>query len=200
MIVDRSQVSYVGGDFTPQHLRTEGAGMLPVVAGQGQEAYRRPMADQMSIAVTSAMGEGTFLDWRQTMEGLNAADLSDAYQSLIATYRETAILRRETVSKLGQALGVRYLLFVSLEEFHKKSSTSYSVFSGMQTTRKAQVNAFCQVWDCLTGDVVWEGAAAANSQGGELTYDKPYSEYARVAAEGVTRRLFQLAGKGSRGR
>ena len=88
MIVDRSQVSYVGGDVTPQLLRSEGVGMLPVVAGQGQEAYRRPMGDQMTLAVASAMGESTFFDWRQTMEALNAADLSDTYQRLITTYRE----------------------------------------------------------------------------------------------------------------
>lgn len=190
VIRDKSRVNYVGDDFGPDCLCHEGLAMLPVVAGQGQEGYRRPMGEQVSIAVAAAMGEATFLDWRETMERINAADLSDTYQDLITTYRETAILQRDNVAQLGDTLGVRYLLFVSLEDFHSKTQTTYNFLSGVQTMRTSQVSAFCQVWDCGPGDVVWEGSATANSQGGEFTYDKPYEEYARVAAEGVTRRLF----------
>ncbi|MCK4412655.1 MAG: hypothetical protein KAY32_03840 [Candidatus Eisenbacteria sp.] len=189
-IKDKSVVHYVDPGFSEDHLKTFGLAMLPVVAGQGQEGYRRPIAECLSAGVRRAMADGRFLDWRETMDALNEQDLADDYESLIGTYRETAILREEMVSQLGEALRVRYLLFVSLEEFHTRTSTSYSVFTGIQSQRKAAVNAFCQVWDCATGDVVWEGSAAAESVGGELSYDKPYEEYARTAAEGLVGRLF----------
>ncbi|MCK4304244.1 MAG: hypothetical protein KAY24_08385 [Candidatus Eisenbacteria sp.] len=192
-IKDQSAVNYVGGDFAPDVLREGGMAMLPVVAGAGQEGYRRPLAECLTGECQLAMGTGRFAGWQETMEILNEEDLSDSYQMMIATYRETAILRKETVSRLGEALSVRFLLFCSLEQFHSQTSTTYSIFTGFNTVRKSGVTAFCQVWDAETGDVVWEGQAAAKSAGGELTYDKPYEEYARIAAKGLARELFQLA-------
>ena len=190
VIRDKSRVNYMGDGFGPDYLHNGGLAMLPAVPGQAPEGHHPPMGEQVSSAVATAMGECTFLDWRETMDRINAADLSGTYQDLITTYRETAILQQDNVAQLGDTLGVRYLLFVSLEDFHSKTQTSYNFLSGVQTVRTSQVSAFCQVWDCEPGDVVWEGSATANSQGGEFTYDKPYSEYARVAANGVTRRLF----------
>ena len=189
-IYDKSSVSYVDAAFSPTHLRTHGLALLPVVAGQGQEGYRRPLGDCLAASTEELMGGGHFLGWRETMAALNEQDLSDEYEDLIGTYRETAILRQEAVNELGLALGVRYLLFVSLERFHTSTSTTYNAFTGLNSERTSAVNAFCQVWDTATGNVVWEGAAAARSAGNEFTYDKPYEEYARKAADGLTARLF----------
>ena len=189
-IKDKSSVNYVANSFNPAELRSGGLAMLPVVAGQGQEAFRRPLAEALSTSCALAMKPGRFLSWRETMQLLNDNDMSDEYQSMISTYRETSILRKETVSLLGELLECRYLLFVSLEKFHTQESTSYSFLSGNTYQRKSAVTAFCQTWDSQPGDVVWEGAASAKSVGGEMTYDKPYDEYARVAANGLVRRLF----------
>ena len=190
VINDKSTVNYTSSSFNPTELRQGGLAMLPVVAGQGQEAYRRPLAEAMTTSCASSMQPGRFLSWRETMQLLNEHDMSDDYQSMISTYRETAILRKETVSRRGELLACRYLLFVSLEKFHSQESTSYSVFTGASYQRKSSVTAFCQVWDSQPGDVVWEGEASAKSVGGEMTYDKPYEEYARVAAGGLVKRLF----------
>lgn len=188
-ICDKSKVQYVKEGFSSTSLESGGLALLPVVAGQGQEGYRRPFAESLNKAIASLKPNLKFLKWQKTMEILNEQNLTETYQNVISTYRETAIIDKNFLHEIGYALGVRYLLFVSLQEFHKASQTSYNILSGWSTTKTARVNAFAQIWDCGTGDVVWEGIGLAESKGGELTYEKEYEEYAHIAAEGLARKL-----------
>ncbi|MCK4448131.1 MAG: hypothetical protein KAW56_13750 [Candidatus Marinimicrobia bacterium] len=191
-IRDISEVSYIKEGFNTTSLQVGGLALLPVHAGAGQEGYRRPLADAIDKMVITLNPNLKFSKWQETAQVLSEHELVKTYQDVILTYRETAILNEDFLHKLGSALGKRYLMFVSLERFHKASKTTYSMWSGWETTETAEVNAFAQIWDCSTGDVVWEGFGAAKSVGTELMYTKGYGEHAQLAAEGLIRKLFNL--------
>jgi len=188
-IYDTSSVSYIKEDFGSTNLVKGGLALLPIVAGQGQEGYRRPFGEALNEGIAQSRSEIPFLPWQETMSLMNENDLAELYLATIQTYRETAIIDKKLLSEIGATLDIRFLMFVSLEEFHKESNTSYGFFSGWHTKKTAKVRAFAQIWDCHSGDVVWEGFGSAESSGGELTYEKAYVEYAKTAANGLVLRL-----------
>ena len=187
-----SEVGYIKEGFSESSLESEGLALLPIVAGQGQEAYRRPLAEAINQSIQKAKPELKFLNWEETMSILNKEKLVEKYQKAISSYRETAIIDHDLLQEIGEALGTRYLLFISLEEFHKSSKSQYYIGAGWHTSKTAKVDAFAQIWDCSTGDVVWEGRGAAESEGTELTYDEGYEKYCNIAAEGLICKLFNI--------
>lgn len=194
-IHDTSKVQYVREDFNNESIRAGALALLPVHAGEGQEGYRRPLADAINSVVDSLIPSHyglKFYKWQETIDMLNEHDLVKSYQDAISTYRETAIINKDLLHDIGSKLGVRYLLFVSLERFHKASKVEYSIFTGWGTTKTAEVTAFAQIWDCGDGDVLWEGFGSASSRGTELTYERGYEVYTHIAAEGLIRKLFNL--------
>jgi hypothetical protein len=194
-INDQSRVQYVQEGFNATELEAGGLALLPVVAGQGQEGYRRPLGDEIDSAISIYGTNIPYTGWQEAMNALNERGLVEDYQSMISNYRETAIIDKGMLAGIGEALGVHYILFVSLEDFSKDASTRYSLFSGWTTTKTATVQAFAQIWDCRACDVVWEGSGTAQSTGGELTYEKPYEEYSRIAAQGLVKNLLGIGGK-----
>jgi len=198
-IRDKSQVQYVKEGFVPASLETGGLALLPVLAEEAQETYRRPFADFLNKSIQSLKPELKFRTWQETMSALNERGLAEKYQRAISTYRETAILDRNLLRKMGDALGVRYLLFVRLGELQRSSETItnpiHSIIFGRTTVKTARLNSFAQIWDCSIGDVVLEAqGAAVTSKISELQKEKGREEYSRVAAEGLARKLLLSSG------
>ncbi len=189
-IQDLSKVQYEKEGFTPDTLIHYGIALLPVVAGQGQEGYRRPFGDAINTNIKNNLANIDYIPWQQTMDLINKYSLTQEYNDIIVQYQTTAIIDKNLMNDLGAALNVRYLLFVSLEDFSKSESTSYNLFLGWNTKKTAIVNGFAQLWDCSLGDVAWEGYGTAYSEGGSLSYEKDYQEYSNVAARGLVSRLF----------
>ena len=191
-IRDLSKVQYVREGFNKDSIAQYGIALLPVVAGQGQEGYRRPFGDAINENIKNKAPDLDYIPWKQTMDLLNEYSLTEEYQDIILQYQTTSIIDKTLMRDLGDALNVRYLLFVSLEDISKTESTSYDIFLGVHTTKTAFVNGFAQLWDCLLGDVAWEGYGTAYSKGGSYTYEKDYKEYSNVAARGLVRRLLNV--------
>jgi hypothetical protein len=190
-IRDLSKVQYVKEGFVADSLRTGGLALLPVVAGQGQEGYRRPLADSLNFHIQRVRPNVQFIKWQDAITKLNDKGLAEKYQAAISTYRTTSIIDKSLVSEIGSALGVRYFLFVSLEDFRQSSKLGYSGLTGkLREDQTAKVNAFAQIWDSQTGDVVWEGIGHAEASSSEFTYLKgSYETYGGIAAKGLAQRL-----------
>ena len=157
-----ADVSYVDETFTYESIQSGGIAILPVVAGQGVEGYRRPFGD----AINEYIGEHgygiDFLAWQETMERINDAGIASAYTSAIATYRETSILDRSLIQEIGRATSLRYLLFAQLDAPTDESVRGRGALaSGYYDYQTIGASAFAQVWDAATGDVVWEASGRA---------------------------------------
>lgn len=189
-IQNTSQAKYIKPEFTQGALEGGGLAFLPILAGQGQEAYRRPLADSISHDITNQDTNLKFYDTDKTTKILQDKQLIDSYQRAILSYSETSILNKQLLTSISDSLGIRYLLLISLKEFNKVSHGEYNYLTGVQTVTNAKVQAFAQIWDCTIGDIVWEGQASAESEGGELTYTAAYEKYCGVAAQGLVDKLF----------
>jgi hypothetical protein len=190
-IQNLTKTQYINPAFTDLALKDGGLALLPITAGQGQEGYRRPLGDYVNQDLQSSVPNGKVLTWQETMELLNKNSKVSAYEDLILAYRQTSILNRDKVKELSSALGVRYALYCSLQDYSESKETSYNLFSGWNTTKTANVMAHCLVIDLESGDVMQEIIGRAASVAGTYSYNEGYEEYAKVIAYSV---LTQLPG------
>lgn len=190
-IKNLTKTQYSNPVFTSDSLNNGGLALLPITAGQGQEGYRRPLGDYLNQDLQSAVPNGHVLTWQETMELLNKYSKVDSYEELIQAYRQTSILNRDKVRQLFSALGVKYALYCALQDYSESKETSYNFFTGLNTTKTANVSAHCLVIDLKSGDVMQEIIGQAGSVAGEFMHNQAYEEYAKVIANSV---LSQLPG------
>ncbi|MBC8236513.1 hypothetical protein H8E77_43760 [bacterium] len=170
-VIDNSKLQYIAPEFNEDSLAKEGLSLLPIVAGAGQEGLRRPLGDKLNKHLSGELPEGKFLGNLETMDLINNAELTEDYSKLIDDYNRSAILNKSTLHKIGEAIGVRYLLYVKLLEQVRTQGLTVGTLTGdlVKTTGK-RVNLFGQVWDCTLGDVVWEGTGEVSVESDEMTY------------------------------
>ena len=157
-IVDDSQLQYLDPEFTVSSLFDHGLGLLPVVAGQGQEGLRRPLAAKLETHLAAQLPEGSFYGAIQMLDLINEANLTEAYAQMIGDYEQAAILNKRTLHEIGKATGIRYLLHVKLLDQSRTERLAKALLSNNIVSLEGKnVTIFGQVWDCGLGDVVWEG-------------------------------------------
>ncbi len=188
-IQNLTKTQYVNSSFNGEMLRSGGLALLPITAGQGQEGYRRPLGQYMDMEIPKALNYGNFLSWEVSMDSLNSHGLVDQYQQMMQNYQLTSIIDREKVKSLSSALGTRYAMLCALQDFSEKSNTSYNIFTGLSTTKTANVVAHCLVLDLQTGDVVQEIQGQAKSVAGDMMYNSGYDAYAQSVAKSVIAQL-----------
>ena len=57
-VVDDSKLQYLAPEFTANSLADHGLSLLPVVAGEGQEGLRRPLAAKLETHLSANLPEG----------------------------------------------------------------------------------------------------------------------------------------------
>lgn len=190
-IQNLTKTQYVNPSFSKEKLQTGGLALLPITAGQGQEGYRRPLGDYLNKGLQSSVPHGKVIKWEETMDSLNGQSKVKAYEDLIVGYRQTSILNRDKVKEMAAALGTRYALMCSLQDYSESKEAQYNFLSGWQTVKTANVMAHCLVIDLENGDVMQEIIGQATSQAGKYMHNQAYEEYAKVMAHSV---LSQLPG------
>ena len=77
---------------------------------------------------------------------------------MLTAYDKTNILYRDTLRKVGEAVGVRYLAMPVLVNFQEDQSTRINAL-GFRAAKTASATARfqLQIWDAQSGRIVWEG-------------------------------------------
>lgn len=191
-IVDDSQLQYLDPEFTVSSLFDHGLGLLPVVAGQGQEGLRRPLAAKLETHLTAQLPEESFYGAIQMLDLINEANLTEAYAQMIGDYERAAILNKRTLREIGKATGIRYLLHVKLLNQSRTERLAKALLSDdIVSLEGKNVTIFGQVWDCGLGDVVWEGTGEVAVEAEmEFQYVKQNIDYlVSVAAQSFLNNL-----------
>ena len=194
-IVNTSRTTYLNREhYTADAIKRGGITVLPVVAGAGMEAYRRPMGDSIVDALKSK--KVPVVDWVDAMYAIKDADLVDTYQEVIGDYMDTGIIDPKDLKPIGEALNSPYLLVGKLQKVSEQSSTGYDALVGYHEKLRITVACFCQVWSCELSDVIWEGEASSTSVVDYKTTDrKGYKGFTDVAAKGLVTELLRPSAK-----
>jgi len=183
--------SYRSEKLNPRGLRWTRVALLTASVGTGQEEYKRLTGDLLEKAFNRFRRDIVVIPSGEALSRINNADLTDGYAWMIRDYATTGILNKETLGKVGNALGVRHVIQPRLVKFKESQETRFSIFGlTLVKTQESSFKAFLEVWDTETGEILWEGSGEA-TVAVEDVRAKPISfeEVAAVAFENLVKKL-----------
>ncbi|HUK57353.1 MAG TPA: hypothetical protein VLY20_11920 [Nitrospiria bacterium] len=174
--------------FTHQNLEDRKVGIVSATGGNG---YRRVLGDPFAKALRTIHPEIPQIPPQEAIGLLNRANLADEYTNMIRDYETSGILRKESLNRIGEALGVGYLIQLSLLQYTQDTSTRFS-FLGIRflETRSSTLRVFAQIWDVRSGEVAWE-ASSEVTLAGEDVRERPitFEEVATRAWQELIKQL-----------
>jgi hypothetical protein len=122
---------------------------------------------------------------QRSMSQINAQGLAPEYALMRADAEQSHILNRESLKKLGKAMGVRYVFQPRLAAF---TQTMYDRWTFpaigvlLVQVRSSNLRMSLQLWNTETGELLWASMAEGTMQNEAVSKDPVYFEdAARVA-------------------
>lgn len=116
---------------------------------------------------------------QETATRINRQGLAADYVKMRVDYELTNMLDRESLRKIGSAVGVRYVFQPRLAAFEQMMTDrwTFPIFNVRMTqTRSSIMRLSLQLWDAETGELVWASFAETNMANEAATQDPVYLE------------------------
>jgi hypothetical protein len=170
------KVQYTIPEFNDSLLAEDGIALLPIIAGGGQEILRRPIARKLETYFAKVLPEDKLLVVNATMNSITDAGLTEDYSKLIENHNKTGLLNKDVLQELRQVFGARYILYTNLLEQSRKHTLKFYNVTGTIIEpiygEKGSVHIFGQIWDCVSGNIIWESIGQVSVQSGMFEYVK----------------------------
>jgi len=153
-------------------LRDSGIAFITPSTVTGQEEEKQAVAFTFVETLKTERPDIKCVSLPETLSAINQADLGKAYQRMFVEYKDTGLFDSNTLQKVGQVTGTRYLAQLKLAGFSQGSTGRFSVF-GMRLleTKYAKLRLFFQIWDAKDGSIAWEGVQELNWSTEEVNED-----------------------------
>jgi len=143
----------------PQALHTSGIAFITPSSVTGQEEDKQALALAFTEALKKARPTLRVMPLPATLSAINRANLSGEYRQMFEDYRLTGIFSRDTLMKVSNVTGVRYLAQLKLGAFRQDSKNRWGTLGiRMLETKTTSLRLYLQIWDGEDGSVAWEGA------------------------------------------
>ena len=142
----------------PGDLEASGIAFLTPSTVTGQEQEKQAVAFIFADVVKRERPKLRVVTLAETLGAINRSGLADDYKRMYDDYRDTGLLSREVLRRVGAATGTRYLAQLKLQGFGQGSKERFGIFGfRIVETQFAHVRLFLQIWDGNDGTVAWEG-------------------------------------------
>jgi hypothetical protein len=122
---------------------------------QDQQALALIFAEHMRIQLPAVQ----VISLPESLGAINRAGLATEYRKMVEDYRETGIFPRDTLAKIGRAIGTRHLAQLKLGAFRQDIRERVSILGvRLFQTLQANIRLYVQIWDAETGTIAWEGS------------------------------------------
>ena len=139
-------------------LREGGLAFLTPSTVTGQEEDKQTLAYVFADTLQKERPDIKFIPLSRTISAVNRAGLADTYRKMYVDYRDTGVFEADTMRRVAQATGVRYLGQLKLAHLKQDSRGRFGVLGlNILNTQYANMRVFFQVWDSRDGTIVWEG-------------------------------------------
>jgi len=168
-----SMVQYEDISLEPNGLETHGLGFITPSTVTGQEQDVQSLAFVFSRVLEVERPDIRVIGLPEALSAVNQASLSDEYKQMYVDYSDTGIFKKDSLRKVGEVIGVRYLAQLKLSGFSQNSKGRFN-FLGLRLlqTKEANIRLFLQIWNSETGAIVWEGTEEVN-YAWDTTSEKP---------------------------
>lgn len=186
--VDTSTVTYKSDSADRQDADTSRIAILPVLAGQGYEGFRRRAGSDLSTQFEEQFSNAEVVSSRETRSLINDRNVSSQYSDMMESYGRTGVLQREALKTIGSAVGADFLLY---SKVGAEGSERSNLVAGeyVQNTEVNQFTIYGQLWGIDEGDAVWEGTGGAAG----LAEATSENTLLSMASEGVAERVLYSA-------
>lgn len=158
---DLTRKSFSAPEFTTYEMETGKVALLPIVASP---EYSRSLNVTLIDSFQTFHPGITAIGGDESRRLLQDAGVIEEYSQMIDTYFRTAIINRSVVSKMGEAVRARYLLYTRLLKYDE-----YKHPEKERTIYELSIKA--EIWDSRTGEVVWD--ATGHGRITQTLLDKP---------------------------
>ncbi len=153
---------YVSPNITADSFTGSSMAILPAVTipyDPFQQIYRETLAGLLYEALKNQKTGPKILPLDSVQSSINKAELWAEYEKMIRNFTETSVLRKDTLQKMGRALGAKYVLLPKLLRFQQETFDRVTLLGiSFLKTRQSTVDIHAQIWDTESGEVVWHGA------------------------------------------
>ncbi len=154
---------YSSPTISTETFSGQSVAILPTVSIEydpSQEIYRETLSGLLYTALIKYQGGPRFLSPDAIQSSINKKELWNDFKLMYSEYQETAVLRKDILSKIGQASDARYVILPRLLRFQAETFDRATILGiSFLRTRQSSVDIHAQIWDTVTGEVVWEGAS-----------------------------------------
>ncbi len=146
-------------NLRPGELNAGGIAFITPSSVTGQEEDRQALALGFTEVLKDLRPELRVVSLPQTLSAVNKSGLTRDYRQMFEDYRSAGIFDRETLQRVGQATGARYLAQLKLASFRQESRERWGLLGvRMMETKSSTIRLFLQIWDTTDGSVAWEGS------------------------------------------
>jgi len=141
----------------PGDLEAHGIGFLTPSSATGQEEEKQAVALIFAEVMRRERPAVHVVPLAVTLGDVNKSGLADGYIRMYSDYRDSGLLKRETLQQVGKATGARYLAQIKVQGFGQSAKERWGALGfRIVETKTAGVRLFFQIWDSKDGSVAWE--------------------------------------------
>ena len=158
-----SSVQFKDISLPPGGLANHGLGFITPSTVTGREQDIQGLAFIFAQVLEQDRPDIFVVSLPETLSAINQLGMANEYKQMYVDYSDTGILKQDSLRKVGEATGVRYLAQLKLSSFSQDSKGRFN-FLGLRLTqtKEANVRLFLQIWNSQTGAIVWEGTEELN--------------------------------------
>jgi hypothetical protein len=185
---------YLAPNISGETFKGQSVAILPPLSIEyqpSQEIYRETLAGLLYKAMKEYPESPTIIAMDAVQGAVNKSELWNDILQMYTDYHDSAVLRKDVLSKLGQAVNARYVLLPKLLSYQQEVFDR-ATFLGISflRTRLSLVSIQAQIWDTATGEVVWQGVGEG-TDASEVVRGRPasFASVARNASESLASRM-----------
>ncbi len=156
-----------------------------------QEVYREALGGLIYTTFKKYSNGARLLPVDVMQSLVNRAALWSDVLEMYKEYETTAVLRRDTLAKIGRALDAKYVLMPKVLRFQQEVFDRANIVGiSFLRTRQSTLDVHVQMWDTETGEVIWQGVGEG-SESAEVVEGRPVSfiTVAQFACESLSHKL-----------
>ncbi len=185
---------YLAPNASGETFKDQSVAILPPLDIEylpSQEVYRETLAGLLYKAMSGYPDSPTIIPMDAVQSAVNKSELWNDILQMYTEYHASAVLRKDVLSRLGQAVNARYVLLPKLLSFQQEVFDRVTILGvSFLRTRLSVVSIQAQIWDTFTGEVVWQGVGEG-TDASEVVRGRPasFASVARNASESLASRM-----------
>ncbi|MDF0666117.1 MAG: hypothetical protein P0119_08590 [Nitrospira sp.] len=161
----------------PAIFQQEPVALLSAVTVAGLRGNEVALVYYLHEILRKVTPEWKVVSPQETVARINGAGLAAEYMRMRAGYEESNILDRDSLRRIGAAIGARYVFQLRLASFTQTMTERWKALDVRLTqTRWGDMRLVLQLWDANIGELVWVSAAETSMQGEGVSQDPVYLE------------------------